>query len=74
MIEPCTFLLFFSFNYCRGEKIVLPLRQKKQRLAFLQGIGRLRAAFFIYHGIEKKSNFLYRRIQLLFRPQTDEKS
>ena len=45
-----TFLCFFSLNYCKGEKKVLPLYQKKQRPAFLQGIGRLRAAFFIYHG------------------------
>ena len=33
--------------------------KEKQRPAFMQGIGRLRAAFFVGYGKGKKSNFLY---------------
>ncbi|MDE7419081.1 MAG: hypothetical protein K2N35_02615, partial [Muribaculaceae bacterium] len=47
LVESRNFLFFFSLNYCTDEKKILPLHHKKQRPAFLQGIGRLRAAFFI---------------------------
>lgn len=52
-----TFLAFLSLIFCRGEKKILPLQQKKQRPAFLQGIGRLRAAFFIIMEQKKRVTF-----------------